>query len=1613
MQGITMISPSYSQQPIYLPPLTTPPADHVAEIEQKHDLDAPAILGERALSLEEISRRNHLLSQEQSVAPKMVWKKNPLYSEFSPEALHEIHKQFPTISFTPEEFLAFLTKRLVAKKWITSRDDVYLSGGGGSHTVVSEHPYSDLDFSFFTTDLDFDYFKKTLFLIFIKRKIAQKMGVMTRKTLQINASIGQHAQEHLKCQTIDPKVLNMMILDMYLSGSFIYPGYTGCSLTLGKIDINLINKPSLNTVSTADSLYVGVNKDILRCRRGSVWGTQKELQESIEHLRERQMVILSKDIYKLSLCMIHKMTSGFTVLNFPFFQKHALEALFKEIPAEEIAFQLNKHVDKHYPESPQKKLLARINFLFLLSFASNETIRSSYTQAIVSPWVKLLNKAKMRSFARLISPLKTAPDLLPEVLSLIQGMFFLAANTNTRDFEKEQSAESRSYRFCVHSVQEQRFLAVPEKISTIAFNTLKAFITLSQKQAKSDLAQTITGAAKELELESVFLSTEKQESHLAEQLVTRLIHRISVTQEKEALISLLESLEKASVLPGIGKKLENIGIGQINRLLDAQKKVGDNYGPKESHAFPLLPSLMKVISFGRYKRKLFSVLNHLVKQNHAGNASEAIIKLTTLFFESSANVRDDEIRKEFLKVILSCLLMKPKPPAKLPLSEGSFQEAQRILETLNEEHSNNPNPPVPTLLIQQFFKQLVDFSDRKEILFLALQLAFRFDVVYAEKLLNIHQKEMYEHAKTMRETIKKTKPVREKRVVADEPIPKIESLIQILQEKQKAPALIRYAEELPKILEGHIKEKGAITPFQGPSVQRCLTLLIEKSLSSIESTPAGCSLLINPITTSFLLNSRCHSYLRVVLENYVKTSQEPPKELTAFCSKELLTLDASSKDSLHKLMISFMKVMPTISKTDLVIDPDNIIKIAKRFKYLNLEDQVRAVTLLLKYIEGNQHVRFLEVVLFLLGLIRKLPFSNFDEMHALYSLVIKYIRKLVQCRAIVEDYIDVSYQIINGLIDQINEITDNVPQKDQATLGKLFLLVEQTHREVLMSVKTGSAWEGVFSSIDLTLEYSELTFFGYFEKFLKMPQKEFAHGPLQTRLNDIFFHILFTKPRNLTLSKAQLLKLFENVVLLFKKCSAENFNGALLKNIFGFIATKGTEADKEWAEQSVSLNYDYLQRLREIKKSFVVEITRFLEKFNKSMDEMIEPFLAPIPLGWDYAQPFPTQIHELIGKFSYLLILYHEVAPQKGCTYLHHILTRILPRYPFSYQFFKHITYLASINGLYAHQNEITSSSAEEFEALVNKVSWSHLGQTPSESYFKRVTSFQEHSIDLMEMYQQLIEAGLISTHIPPLDDLFTHLNIQIILLHQVFSIKIGKNQQSLDDIFNKKNINLDHILVKNYKSCFELLQTYILSKDISNHSSDIRVELEFRFRAIREFRRTLRSLYAVASMDDQGYLFPNRIVDYLTQQFDSMLIGKSTYCVERLYDFYIKLPGVTPHQRTNLKTLKEKSYEGLVKNPERMLAMTKTLKLLIDNALKSDLYKELVNKKAHSSEEQEILRRAEEYHRIIDIHLKIDAELSHIYFHLDCLKKFLAKAAFFAVQVFDVKEKEVKEPCK
>lgn len=1572
--------------PIYLPQSLLPQLPATAPV--------PPEEASVKLTQEQIFRRDSLLQQEQTIAPKGLRSKTQaaLFPELD---LSKIHELFPKISFSAAEILDFVVRQLVASGQMKSHDEAYLVGGAASYLVDPTYPFNDLDFFLRTTTANFHDFR-ALTLMFIKRKIVHHFGSKQSSDSEINWFLKKYLGDRLEC-FIDDKTLERMISDIYFSNQFVTPDHTRSLISLGKIDLNFVHKQNSQGVCTADSLHVGVFHPVIRSGRGGRWGTKSELDVAIRHLQQRWMQAHSLPIYRLAFCVIHKMNLGYSIANFPAVVQRSLEKLPAEVPHSKIGTQLQSYIEKHYPNTPQMQLIARINFLFLVSFAPPE-VRSKYTQAIARPWVKQLNAEKKPFLARLISPLRNTPELLPEVLSLIQGLFLLSMTEDQRihltsDFDQKQAVEVQPHRFAVQKQNRQQFVMVKDPLPKLAFNVMNAFLTLSTRYTSHDWTQLMVESAKELELSRLTLTPIKSVSALAEQLAQLLLRKTTKVGSENPLALFLKDLEEAEASGSIGKKLSNLGIGQTNRLFSLLKKAKLKHSPVDHRYILILYSLLNGVSWTKFHAKLLSSWNLLVKQDLSGNPPEEILILAHQFFEAGAKERDDQTRRVLIKATLPCLLHRPVNTERSLFSVELLEKAQKILETLNVEHPDKIKTAAIQSLIQQLFKRLSHPFERKQILISVLEIALRFDTAFAERLWNIYHQELGEQATSIRAMIQAAKPKVEK-TVEEVQIPKIQGLFQQFQDKVKTEEIIKCAHFFPILLENHCKENGPIQPAQLPAIQKGISLCVQKCLSSFETTPAACELIFHHSIAPLLDREQWRRFIRYIIEKYDQVRQIPPISVIAFCNDAVKTLDAASNENLKKLAYAYFKIMPFLVKLKAIngMTADALIQ---RMGHLKLEQQCELIKHLLTSLAENPESHTLEFTFKLMNYLNQMALLTFNDRHEFYSITLKYMQNLSRHHEINAGNANLVDSLFNRMRTQIEEGLKHLSSTDQERAKDLLLFMKKTYGQIMTSSKSlelsdpSAVWEQVFCSIQQSKENQEGQFFESLEKFLKTAQQ----GLLSESLQKILISICSAIPKDQPFqgSKIQILKNLELLTHLFKQSMSAKASPFLLEEIFNTIAAKGNLSEKPW-KLELGKNHIHLKNLQKSRKSLVLAFKPLVSDLNNKMMGMLSRYQGPIPASWNYSQPLPKEVHELMEQFLAVRGCHLEVNDKNVSKLWYQWVEQILPRYPTAFLDFRIGTGKLVVTGLLLGCNNYPEEEILSFLTQTDEITDFLFLLTPLGQEIDTFTlkTFPEAGIDLLKIYQYLIDASIQLKKIPILDVLDI-LNQQLTLIYYI-SIFSNRWKQG-SDLFKGKNIDLNIIMKTNVTFLFEVLKAFF--------SKENPIVEGFLVNSIREMRLTLRSLYLIAQHIHPSYTFPTEIVKFLAKEIPLLVSLLTEATITQLSTYYLQFPGVMDNQKGLLRTLLDKSQKDLEKDPLSRVKMVHSLKKLIESTVKG---------KAGKPATQESLKNLQAIEKMLEDLDQLREEFSLIIHHLGHLQRFVLNGVKPPLHAFEVKRSEGKE---
>lgn len=1516
-----MIPQNLPPPPVYLPSSLVPPG-LFPDSEKKqaastivHDSD----LGELQLSQEEITRRDILLARQQTVSPKPP--KVRLYS--GPDQLYQgqpIQEKFPAILFTAQELLDFIGADLHAKHLIASKESIRLMGGAACHIVDPTYTFSDLDFNISTTDTDFRYFRICV-LNFIKRRVAQKFGFLNPNLLKINEFLVKYTGQ-LIGNKLDTKTLDRLISDMYLSGQMVFPSHKGSYLSLGDIDLNFIYLNSNNSISTADSFYVGVYSPTLRCRSGSEWGTKAALRTGIEHLHQRLMVVPSPDLYKLLFSINHKINLGFYVSDFSTLLKIAFERLPKEISHVKVGNVLQKHIFKHYATSPQKQLIARINFLFLLSFAAPE-IQANYCKAVIRPWLKSLHAENRTHVAKLLSPLKRNPQLLPDLLTLIQGVFLLASKNNkslvlSSDSDKKQLFEKTPHHFTLQAAEERRHLAIDKTPVELAFSVMKAWITLSQNHSNFNWTELMMGTAKELELGTITLAPAKTGTDLAEKLVKLLIKRIPMDGSEDPLIAFLNALENhPGTDPILGEKLEHLGIGQVNCLLSRLKTIKVKKPNGDTRYHLILKTLLQTLSFNKYQGKLLGIWSLLLKQNLAGKTPEEVLQLAFRFFEASSKERDDAMQQALLKGILPTLLSTLPKGGASPFLAASLGQAQHILQLLNEQHPDKSDLAQTGLKIQQLFKHLSDPKEHSQILSLGIQIALRFNVDLAEKLFQSHRHELAEEEINIREMIHGKKPPKIK-AEPETVIPGMQLLFHKIHEKLKATEILKRIELFQKLLQSYIKEK-AITKQQQPFVKQCALRLLDKAKSAPETMKAACELMVNPaITDCFTTNQRLTT-LQSLLERSAMVMQYPSKAFLNLCIKEFMEPEKLT-ENLSLLMLAYLKFLPQLSPFD-PSESELLRKLIKRTALMPPEQQVLAKVHLLTYLESTQAVRALELLPELLQDLNKLPLGSFEEKINIYSKVVNYIGKLIKSNAIVTGQDRLAYQCLSSITEHLDALATKIPLEKLPLLSPLSDMIELYQGKLLMLSQRGTDWETILSAFPLHKEEYEVCFFNVLEKLLKLTQEEFEFRPLQIRLGMVLDRLKgiptrFQMPLNLFIPYMQ------GLILLFKKMRTSKGNTLRLNTAYILIMNQLERTKAEVIKKDSPKSQPTLQKINELKKQISLEAHQVFNHYFSQFGQMVNPLLeSAVPPDWDFNQPLPEPMQALLESLSDLCgLLYEDHSTSmrkclKACFY------HLLPRYPSAYPLFSRLIFSAATAKIFIQMPKILTPA--QAEALAKALKQDNLSIHPSGIIQNHSTALHKQSMDLIHIFQYCVEAGL-SRYPNRLTDIIRQVHYQLLIIQHLSLCQIPASDSEV--------MSMD-LLIQNYHRILD----YIFNTKLN-------MPLDYRLKATTELRFTINSLLQI---DKAKHPFVQKLIKQINQHINTFLSAYKVEAIIALLNIYNQLPGVTQEQQESAKSLVEMSKKEMLASPLSIIKMQKILKIRIDSALKSPEFKIAVEKGA------------------------------------------------------------------
>lgn len=1419
------------------------------------------------LSTEEIQRRDSLLEKPQLIYAKAPRKLRHIHKDHPAHPDHALHAYLPTIESNGKEISAFLSDQLHSLQkpdyaLMHPKEEYYFNGGAGIHTLDPTSPYADLDIVYYLKVAAFDQPRRHL-LDFLKITLAKQLGCLATDLPEINQflieylkkEIHSHKKEGSICQSLTPRSLDQLLAEIYFSGENTLPNKEGYCISIGGIDFKFIFKLGQNNTCSSDAFHVSLTSNTVRYRNGLHWGDKKAYQTGLAHLKNRFMETSQQaNILHYLFRLHHKINSGYAIENFSSTLKHALAQFEKEIPPEKFAAQFQQHLIRHYTDKPAAQFVERINFLFLLSYGEKEfqdKYIKKYAKPMIRPWLRDLNQVKgnKNNCGDALNLLRHSPAILPDFLSIIQGVFFLAAQGNSdvtlyADPEKKRSLDRQPHHFSVLTNTSQSYLAVSEKPAELASRVMQAWLTLTAEHPKINWAGLMHEVSDQLKLGPSKMPVHKPINTLAEQLFNILDKGINLPLLEKPismLFALLRQKKEETEKGYLSKGLEGILVGDSIRLLKIIRGTKAKKGTAPEKHYLYLQIALQNLDFAKHQTQLvtsWSLLNQ--RKIAATTKTDELLGLTLKFVEANLKEKNKSVPRIALKVVIPFLLSLTKQNTNLLL------HAKQIIGMMYVSQPDRSEDDFE-LTLERLFKLLDDPRERSTIIRFILQITAKFDPDYANTLLKQHEHEISEGE------FKEISTLISKHMVKSVPLKTgkdyFNEIQRLYQEILKAssvndlePLCKQYRQVLGELLSCYRALPEEMKIGIQNETRKCIIHLLSHTNQTV-TLPIASQLLIDPNLEILLPAAQRIKLLRLVLTRYNKSVKFPcPTDILERCFRDLQELQPASE--VYALLIPFAQTIHrAIKEFKVEINPKYINLLHRRLSEFNQKEQITLSSILLNILECNPDPQYLSAFNEKILKITRFLFPSASAKLEFYKHAVNYLYNMASLeRELSPENLTLGETcgetLHAGLLAQEKLWAELPPEEDYLAPTEL---VQLAIMKFWVLTKGPAPLLKALNNLPLVPnEKLDLILFHHLKGLNELPLEEYKPNFNEVLLNALKY--VQVNSDILSLKEEDVHPYLEQLLALFKKLSVgENliepcyilFKMALEKTIKCYTHL----SNQKPKNKKLLAILEILYRKCALCRKHLIEINETIIK------ETLHPYLAistaastgalgDLSEEWNRPQKLPEDLRILIENFTLILPEYGIQDKALARNFFSLCCKHLITRYPVLIPTLSYIL--------------LGSDTWKIYPSLIEKT---------KKGVIRGKDFNEELLIERFEIEKLLIEASQTSIR---KEDLVTGLPI-VCLLHHFF---IQAHQTGL------YSAKINEIIPPSW-FYQKLMQIYSrFAKEIFHDRRDLALEAPEKF--VGTFRKSMKNFVNVAGVTQfkLGYGFPQKIHEEINKDF-------------------------------------------------------------------------------------------------------------------------------------------------
>lgn len=356
----------------------------------------------------------------------------------------------PDLVFTAREACLFLGEALYRRGFIVQ--DCRITGGAARY-ILESFSFSDIDISYYLDQGNVDFFSiKECVIDFLLYKLSWP------------SSFRDQAQEAY----------------LYKKRIFSDNGDLSSYLGIGGIDLKFIYRKKRQSVSSSDGFQVSYYYKTIFCFEGEKLCNKREFVLARKALRRYQFPIKNPElVFRLILRLVHSITCGFNIED----RKELASLAFRscDIHSGNITEVFKRHIQSHYPKTPEGKVFSFLNFCRLISEGVEE---DSYR---VDYWKKLALSIKDdKRIERFAYIMEEYPRLFPSIQALAEGLFlrnFLLGDSNVFLYRFSFMPFEELLRFqMIFSIKKRNFsLLLSDYPAGIAINLIREIKFLGEE----------------------------------------------------------------------------------------------------------------------------------------------------------------------------------------------------------------------------------------------------------------------------------------------------------------------------------------------------------------------------------------------------------------------------------------------------------------------------------------------------------------------------------------------------------------------------------------------------------------------------------------------------------------------------------------------------------------------------------------------------------------------------------------------------------------------------------------------------------------------------------------------------------------------------------------------------------------------------------------------------------------------------------------------------------------------------------------------------------------------------------------------------------------------------